>query len=168
VAARSILFLLAGCGSTGVLLVGVEDAAFIASDRIGNWGSILRVELRLENTGDSPVHVFTDQLQVVAEGGNRGTVREFRDRYRIQQARTEDAARRRDFADMFAGVGILADQLRELVQAEIEILPGQTLKRTLPFLLKQNTSDTRFSLDITYHDDATDRITRLNLPLKAK
>ena len=48
------------------------------------------------------------------------------------------------------------------------VLPGQVLQRSLLFLLKGDRTDTRYALDFAYHDDATDRITRLNLPVKAK
>lgn len=160
--------LLAGCGPAEPLLVGIEDAAVLAPERLEGWGTVLQVQVRVENRGDAPVHVFTDLLQVVGENGSRGTVREFRDRYRMQQARTGDEEQRRSFDAMFAAVGIHGDHLRELVQAQIAVLPGQTLQRSLPFLLKGEKADTRYTLEFAYHDDATDRITRLNLPVKAK
>lgn len=162
------LLLAAGCGSAEPLVVTVDEAVMLAPDRLGNWGTVLRVEVRMENRGDSPVHVFTDLLQVVGEDGSRGTVREFRDRYRVQHARSADEERRRGFEAMFAGVGIRGDRVRELVQAQIEVLPGQTLQRTLPFLLKGDKTDARYTMDFAYHNDATDRITRLNLPVKVK
>lgn len=166
-AAIALLFVAAGCGPAEPLLVGVEEAAVVTPDRLERWGTVLRVQVRLENRGDAPVHVFTDLLQVVGEDGSRSTVREFRDRYRFQQARAGDEERRR-FESMFAVIGIQGDQVRELVQSQIEVLPGQTLQRTLPFLLKGDKADTRYTMDFAYHNDATDRITRLNLPVKAK
>lgn len=165
-AALAIL-LLAGCGPAEPLLVDIENAAVIAPERLEGWGSVLRLQVRMENRGDAPVHVFTDLLQVVGENGSRGTVREFRDRYRIQQARAGTGDRRR-FESMFAVIGIQGDEVRELVQAQISVLPGQTIQRSLPFLLKGDKTDTRYALEFAYHDDATDRITRLNLPVKAK
>lgn len=167
-AAALVLLLEVGCGPAEPLLVGVEEAAVIAPDRLESWGTVLRVQVRLENRGDAPVHVFTDLLQVLGEDGSRGTVREFRDRYRIQQARVGDEERRRSFEAMFAGVGIQGDHVRELVQAQIEVPPGQTLQRTLPFLLKGDKPDARYAMDFVYHDNATDRITRLNLPVRTK
>lgn len=161
------LLLATACGPVEPLLVGVEEATVIAPKRLEGWGTVLRIQVRLENRGDAPVHVFTDLLQVQGENGSRGTVRDFRDRYRIQQARMVDAERR-GFENMFDRVGIQGDQVRELVQAQIAVPAGQAVRRTLPFLLKGAQADTRYALDFAYHDDATDRITRLNLPIKSQ
>ena len=149
-------------------MVKVEEAAVIAPERLGGWGTVLQVQMQFENRGDAPIHIFTDLLQVVGESGSRGTVREFRDHYRMQQARTGDEEKRRGFEAMFAGVGIPGGQVRELADVQIAVLPGQVLQRSLLFLLKGDRTDTRYALDFAYHDDATDRITRLNLPVKAK
>lgn len=159
------LLLATACGPAEPLLVGVEDATVIAPERLQGWGTVLRVQVRLENRGDAPVHVFTDMLQVLGENGSRGTVRDFRDRYRLQQARLADAERQ-GFETLFGAAGIRGDQVRELAQAQIAVPAGQVVRRTLPFLLKGAQADTRYALDFAYHDDATDRITRLNLPVK--
>lgn len=168
VAAALTLLLLAACGPAEPLLVGIEEVTVIAPERLEGWGTVLRVQVRLENRGDAPVHVFMDLLQVVGENGSRGTVREFRDRYRIQQARTGDEEQRRGFEAMFAGVGIQGAPVLELIQAQVEVQPGQVLTRALPFLLKEDKADTRYAMDFAYHDDATDRITRLNLSVTGK
>ena len=161
------LFMVTACGPAEPLLVGVEETTVIAPQRLEGWGTVLRIQVRLENRGDAPVHVFTDMLQVLGENGSRGTVRDFRDRYRIQQA-SMVGTERRGFENMFDRLGIQGDQVRELVQAQIAVPAGQVIRRTLPFLLKGAQADTRYALDFVYHDDATDRITRLNLPVKSQ
>lgn len=161
------LLLATACGQTEPFLVGVEETNVIAAERLEGWGTVLRIQVRMENRGDAPVHVFTDLLHVLGENGSRGTVRDFRDRYRIQQARMADAERR-GFDNMFDRVGIQGDLVRELAQAQIAVPAGQVVRRTLPFLLKGAPADTRYALDFAYHDDATDRISRLNLSVKAQ
>lgn len=161
------LLLATACGPAEPLLVSVEEATVIARERLEGWGTVLRIQVRMENRGNAPVHVFTDLLHVLGENGSRGAVRDFRDRYRIQQARMVDAERR-GFENMFDRVGIQGDQVRELVQAQIAVPAGQVVRLTLPFLLKGAAADTRYALDFAYHDDATDRISRLNLSVKAQ
>lgn len=158
---------MAGCAPQESLLVGVGEADVVAPEQWDKWGPVLRIPLRLENRGEATVHVFTDLLQVLGENGSRGTVREFRDLYRIQHARTPAGERGR-VESVLAVIGIQEDQMRELTMSQIPVLPGQTLQRTLPFLLKGGKADTRYSLDFASHDDATDRITRLTLSVTVK
>lgn len=165
--ATMTLLLATACGPAEPLLVGVEETTVIASERLEGWGTVLRIQVRMENRGDAPVHVFTDLLHVLGENGSHGTVRDFRDRYRMQQARMV-GAERHGFESMFDRVGIQGDQVRELVQAQIAVPAGHVVRRTLPFLLKGASADTRYALDFAYHDDATDRISRLNLSVKAQ
>ena len=160
--------MLAACGAGPGFDVGVEHAAVIAPGRVEGWAAVLLVQVRLENRGDAPVHVYKDMLQVVGEAGTRGTVREFRDRYRLRQARTPGDEDRRRFEAAFAGVGIGGDDIRELAGAQIEVPPGRTMRVTFPFLLKDGKADDRYAMELTYHDDATDRIRRLNLRVRAR
>lgn len=140
----------------------------ITGDRIGGWGDVLEITVRMENRGDAAVHLLTDLLQVTGEGGTRGTVREFRDRYRLHLARTGDDARRREFQAAMAATGIDGDDARQMSVAQIEVQPEQARQQRLFFLLRNDVGDTRYVMDFSYHDDATDRIVRSTLPVRSR
>lgn len=159
---------LAACSPPEPLHTTIDGASLVSADQFEGWGGLLLVQTSFENAGDAPVHVFTDLLQVVGEEGARGTVREFRDGYRMRQARTASEDSRRQFEVMIAKACTECGRVGELLGGQIEIQPGQKLQRTLPFLLRAGSGDVRYTLDIAYHDDATDRITRLKLPVSAR
>ena len=166
-AAAALALGVGACGAPEPLEVGVEQAALVAPGSVEGWGAMLRVRLRLDNRGDAPVHVFTDLLQVVGEAGGRGTVRGFRDGYRLNLARSGHEQRRRLEAAL-AGVGIAGDDVRRIGGPQIEIPAGQSIEITLPFLLGEGRPDDRYAMDFSYHDDANDRITRLSLRVRAR
>lgn len=126
------------------------------------------VRIQLENRGDAPVHVFPDLLLLKGENGTRGTVREFRDRYRLYLARAGDEEQRQYFQSQMTSVGIDTERMRILSTAQIEVLPGQRLQLGLPFLLRNDSGDTRYTMDFAYHDDATDHIVRLTLSVGSR
>lgn len=163
-----VLLLLAACGPAEPLRTTVDAASLVGVDRLDGWGGLLLVQASFENAGDAPVHVFTDLLQVVGEDGARGTVREFRDGYRMRQARAANDDSRRRFEAMIAKACSDCGRVGELLGGQIEIMPGQKLQRTLPFLLRDDRGDLRYTLDVAYHDDATDRIARLTMPVSVR
>lgn len=164
----ALVLLLAACGPAEPLRTTVDAASLVGADRLDGWGGLLLVQAIFENAGDAPVHVFADLLQVVGEDGARGTVREFRDGYRMRQARAANEDSRRRFEAMIAETCTECSRVGELLGGQIEILPGQTLRRTLPFLLRDGQGDVRYTLDVAYHDDATDRIARLRMPVSVR
>jgi hypothetical protein len=157
----------AGCSTGDPLEIAVERSWLAGPAQLQEWGRVLFVQVDAQNRGDENVHVFTDLLQVVGDDGARGTVRDFRDRYRLRQARTEDAGERRRFEEMFARHGVTSSGVRELVAAQVEIPPGQHVRRVLPFLLNGPADSSRFRLEMAYHDDATDRVHRFSLTVRA-
>lgn len=122
----------------------------------------MRVEVEMQNRSDAAIHVFTDLVRVRSADGTHGSVREFRDRYRMRQATAGSDDERARIEAIFSSLGIFSDQVRQLVQPQIEIPPGQSLTQVLPHLLSGTVTATRFELDLAYHDDATDRYNKLS------
>lgn len=163
-----VLLLLGACGPAEPLRTTVGGASLVGADRLDGWGGLLLVQTSFENAGDAPVHLFTDLLQVVGEDGARGTVRDFRDSYRVRQALAANEDSRHRFKAMIEKACSNCSRVGELLGGQIEVLPGQKLQRTLPFLLRDGQGDLRYTLHVAYHDDGTDRITRLQLPVRVR
>jgi len=158
------LFVVAGCGMPAPPDVAVDAARIITPQWSEGGGKVLFAEVSIENRGDAAIHVFVDLLDVVGENGSRGSVREFRDHYRFDLAKARDAAQRESLTAAFDEAGIKAAQVRRLFEPQLEILPGETLRVALPFLLREDKADARYVMHFTYHDEATDRIRRERAP----
>lgn len=157
---------MAGCAPPEPLQVDIEDAALVLPGHTAPDGTVIRVAVRLVNQGEAATHVFTDLLQIVGKSGSRGTVRELLERYRLQLAQAGSDAQRRSVESAFARQGVGPEVRRALAPPQIEVLPGQDSRHVLPFLLKGTAVDADYEMDMAYHDDASDRIVRLRLPVR--
>lgn len=162
----SIALLVAGCGPVDLLRARVDSASKIESDVWAGAGSMLLVGASFENLGNAPVHVLVDALQISGEQGSRGTVREFLNAYRLQRARADEAESRRPADAAVAKAGISGDEIRALLKGQLEVLPGETVQYNLPFLLRDVAGETHLLLHFAYHDDGSDRIARVSLPVR--
>lgn len=159
---------LVACGPSQPLKIVIDETHIISRERFNGWGNVMYVRIKLENRGDAPVHLYPDQILLKGENGTRGTVWEFRDRYRLDLARAATEGQRQRLQALMTGAGIDVDRIRELSTTQIEIHPGQVLQIGLPFLLQNDRGDTQYAMDLAYHDDATDRIAHLTLSVRSQ
>lgn len=137
------------------LTMQVIDSAALAA---GEWGAtpVLIVTVTFTNRGDAPLHVLHDTVAVTAADGARGELRAFRDAFRRLAVTAASPQALQHALQPLARAGLDRGALEALRADVTEVLPGATLRRTLPVVLAAQTGS--MTLQLRYHDDATDQM----------
>jgi hypothetical protein len=139
-----------GCGGKSEpLAMNVFRTTAAMSD---NGKAVVVIEVELENRGQEPVHLSYDSVQVVTAEGERSSMRALRHALKAGSV----APDQEELLEALQKLSIDQRQLRDLVQDAIEIAPGTKVIRTFPFSLEK--SPQRMTLELTYHDVATDEV----------
>lgn len=154
---------LAGCGDPGPLTITGVEAKALRADEWGS-GSTVSVVLEFRNRGAEAVHLGYDSVLAAAPDGEQTSLRAFRkllnDASRLAQSPQEFERR----LAPLARIGVDKRVLEDIRRDELEIAPGQRLEKTFPFRFAR--APTSVSVELRYHDNATDRFFRTATDVK--
>lgn len=134
----------------------------------GEWGqgSVIAVAVDLENKGDDAIHVFYNALHVVGADGQRASLRAFREQVRKLEAELPAPAERVAALKPLERVGVDTAVLEDIKRDSVEIPAGGKVKKVFAFVLSQ--APGRLTLDVMYHDAATDKMFRASAPVEVR
>lgn len=156
------LFLMAlmvsGCSSgEGPLEIKVYRT-YIAAQVQDATPAVMSVEVELENRGKEAIHLDYGSVQLITLEGERQSLRVFLQALK-QRKKGASSSDQEALFRVLEKVGVDQQQLQALAEDVVEIPPGHRIKRIFPFSL--HTKTTQGTLELRYHDMASDRVFHL-------
>ncbi|AHF00235.1 hypothetical protein [Thioalkalivibrio paradoxus] len=156
--------LLGGCGqgdgSLGLEVDAVEEV-FVGE---GITEGLLAVTVTLENHGTRAVHVFYNGIRLVPEGGDPRGYGEFIRDLGPLAAQDPVPAEHAELRAALDTLGFDRAWVRATVRNERAIEPGESVRERFGFRVDGPTG--WGTLELRYHDDATDRFERIQRPVR--
>ncbi|AGA34392.1 hypothetical protein TVNIR_2754 [Thioalkalivibrio nitratireducens DSM 14787] len=165
--ARALLLagvLLVGCGQgDGPLELEVDavEEVFVGE---GSTDGLLAVTVTLENRGPRAVHVFYNGIRLVPEGADPTGYGEFIRDLGPLVAQDPVPAEHAELRVTLDALGFDRAWARATVRNERAIEPGESVRERFGFRVDGPTG--WGTLELRYHDDATDRFERMQRPVR--
>lgn len=151
----ALVFALWGCGSSDPLVMQVAKTAVLKPAKAGE-APLVSLVVELENRGKMAVHVEYDKIQVLTDADERQALRAFRQEIRRMEQEAPTPAAWEAMIKPLAPLGVDRLVVEDLKQHVIEIIPGERVQKVFPFRLSRVPA--RLTLDVEYHDVATDKM----------
>lgn len=155
---------LAGCGQGDdplALRVEAVQEVFLGEE---DTDGLLAVTVTMENRGTRAVHVFFNGIRLVPEGqdptGYGEFIRDFSPLVEEDPTPTEHT----ELRGMLETLGFDRAWVRATSRNELAIEPGESVRERFGFRVDGPTG--WGTLEVRYHDDATDRFQRMQQPVR--
>lgn len=134
--------------------------------RIGTSGTpgLLALSVTLENRGTHPVHVFFNGIRLVPEGGDPTGYGEFIRDFGPLVATDDPPDGQAALREALDALGFDRAWVLATTRNERAIEPGQTIRELIGFKVEGPVG--WGTLELRYHDDATDRFERAQRPVR--